>query len=177
MKTSAITAIVAALLITSCATLGTTPESNRVTSYTTFSGRLIVIEPQRRWQVSLNWNGTPEKGVVRLTHAASNRIVQLAWQKSSMQILDNKNPAAGWQMITAEKIASYGIILPPQQLAMILHGNMPKRLTQKRAGRWEGRLNGNFLNIRWSDDKRRLEINDVQHGRKAILIIEKPLKP
>lgn len=170
--TGIITAIIAALLVSACATTVQHHRESVIGPYTTFSGRLIVIEPARRWQVMLNWDGTPEKGIARLTHAASNRIVQLSWNHETIQILDNQSPVREWKNVSEEEIISNGIILPPQQIAAILSGSLPETLIQKKPGEWEGKLNGAYLRVRWSAEKNRLELLDITHGRKAILIIQ-----
>lgn len=172
MKSPVISAIIAALLITACATTGQHKKADLIGPYTTFSGRLIVIEPARRWQVMVNWDGTPEKGVVRLTHAASNRIVQFSWHHDSILMLDNQSPIHEWRSVNREEIISNGIILLPQQLASILSGSLPETLIQKKPGEWEGRLNGTFLRIKWLASNHRLELMDITHGRKSILIIQ-----
>jgi len=140
--------------------------------YSKFSGRLIVIEPTRRWQVLVNWDGTPERGLIRLTHAASNRIIQLSWHDDITHILDNRDPAGEWKAVTKEEIIKQGVILPPQQLALILSGKLPKSFIQKKPGRWQGKINKTFLKIKWSAEKHKLELMDITHGRQAILIIQ-----
>jgi hypothetical protein len=140
--------------------------------YNSFTGRLIVIEPARRWQVLIDWNSNDQGGSARLTHAASNRIIQLTWQQDRIMMLDNLGADQSWKPITAEEMAAHGIILPPQQLAQILAGHMPQSLTQKEESVWEGKIAGSFLRISWSDEYRRLELLDITHGRKATLIIE-----
>ncbi|MDX8402934.1 MAG: hypothetical protein R8K54_00820 [Mariprofundaceae bacterium] len=172
MKLPALAAIMVALLITACATTGQHKKTGVIGPYTTFSGRLIVIEPARRWQVMVNWDGTPNKGVVRLTHAASHRIVKISWHHDAILMLDNQSPIHEWRAVNSEEVISSGIILPPQQLASILSGNLPESLLQKKPGEWKGKLNGAFLRIRWSADSHRLELMDITHGRKAILIIQ-----
>ncbi len=172
MKPSAIAVIIAALWMTACATTGPYKEDLVIGPYTAFSGRLIVIEPARRWQVMVNWNGTPEKGLVRLTHAASGRIVQISWHHDTIRILDNQAPEQKWRTVHREELISNGIILPPQQLASILSGQLPEMLVRKRPGEWEGKINGIFLRIKWSPGNHRLELIDITHGRTAIIIIQ-----
>lgn len=164
--------LTAALLIGGCATT-TKPHisSSSIGPFTTFSGRLIVIEPARRWQVIVNWNGTPERGDVRLTHAASNRIVQVRWNDTHIQILDNADESRSWRNVSGEALAEKGIILPPRQLAYILSGEMPAGVIEKQQGEWEGKVDDSFLRIQWLNEKQRLELTDVTHGRRAILII------
>jgi len=172
MRAAAIIILFAASLMSACATTGQHAAEAVISPYTTFSGRLIVIEPARRWQVIVDWNGTPEQGVVRLTHAASNRIVKLSWHHDTTLMLDNRNPDKEWTSITDREMADNGIILPPQKLALILAGKLPETLTRKGSDEWEGKINGIFLRLKWLDEKHRLELLDITHGRKAILIIQ-----
>jgi len=165
-------AILLTVLMSACATIKPHETALSIGPYQNFTGRLMVIEPTRRWQVMIYWNGTPEEGVARLTHAASNRIIQLSWHHETMLMLDNQSPGQAWKSITSEEMASNGIILPPQKLALILTGKLPKTLVWKSRGKWEGKINGIFLHVKWSDEKHRLELTDITHGRKAILIIE-----
>ena len=165
-------ALLLSVLISACATVKPHDTTSGTASYQQFSGRLIVIEPTRRWQVMIQWDGTPERGLARLTHAASNRIIQLSWLHERIQMLDNQGATQQWQNITTQKLASNGIILPPQKLAMILSGNPPETLIRKNNGEWEGKIDGAFLRVRWSNENHRLELTDVTHGRRAILIIE-----
>jgi len=165
-------AIVAALL-TNCVTTGVKQQSSTsIGPYNTFDGRLIVIEPKRRWQVTVQWNGTPDEGTVRLIHAATQRIVELRWQSELMQLRDNQQMPQKWQNISREQLASHGIILPPQQLAEILAGQMPSALIEKNRGEWEGRIHGSFVKVKWLASNHRLEIMDISNGRQATLIIQ-----
>ena len=159
------------LLIGGCATTKPLASSTAIGPFTTFSGRLIVIEPTRRWQVIVDWNGTPDRGNVRLTHAASNRIVQVKWNDAQTRILDNADQNRQWRIVSGQTLAEKGIILPPQQLAHILSGEMPAGLVEKQQGEWEGRVDGTFLRIKWLDERQRLELIDITHGRTATLII------
>jgi len=168
--------IFALLMITlftnGCATTKPHEPATSIGPFNTFTGRLIVIEPARRWQVIIDWNGTPIEGTVRLTHAASNRIVQVAWDPEVMQIRDNADRSQQWINVSKEALSENGIILPPQQLAQILSGSMPVELVEKRSGEWEGRIDGSFIRIKWLDEQQRLELIDMTHGRTAILIIQ-----
>lgn len=171
MKFRAAVIAMVALLIGGCATTKPHESPTVIGPFITFSGRLIVIEPTRRWQVIVDWNGTPEEGDVRLTHAASNRIVLVKWDNENILILDNADQSGSWRSISGEALAEKGIILPPRQLARILSGEMPAGLIEKQHGEWEGRIDDSFLRIKWFDEKQHLELIDVTHGRTATLII------
>ncbi len=165
--------VVVVLLLSACATTGEKlSESASIGPYTQFSGRLIVMEPKHRWQVTVQWRGDPDSGTVRLTHAATQRIVELAWEGELLRIRDNQQAGDHWQVITQEKLATHGIILPPQQLAGILTGHIPPSFTEKESGEWEGKINGSFLKMKWLASQHRLELMDISQGRKATLIIQ-----
>jgi len=167
--------IVLLLGFSSCATIRDRQEPARVPSaigpYRNFSGRLIVIEPTRRWQVMLKWQAeTAAQGRVRLTHAASNRVAELQWQHENIQMRDNEHP--DWQIIGRQKLAEMGIVMPPQQLASILLGNMPAHFQRKNDNTWESRQTGDLIRLHWQADRRKLSLTDIRHGRQATLIIE-----
>lgn len=172
MRLPALLAVIIALLFTGCATTGKQPPAAEIGPYTAFAGRLIVIDAARRWQVMVDWNGTPEQGALRLTHAASNRIIRIRWHYDDIQMLDNLDRTQSWRSISVPELYSHGVILPPQQLSRILMGEIPGTLTRKNLGEWEGRLNGTFIRIRWLSGNQRLELTDITHGRKAILMIQ-----
>lgn len=173
MRIPAFLMLIATLLFTGCATTGQhRPAATEIGPYSTFAARLVVIDAARRWQVMVDWNGTPEQGALRLTHAASNRIIRIRWHHDGIQMLDNQDRTQNWRSISVSELYSHGVILPPQQLSRILMGDIPGALIQKSSGDWEGRLNGTFIRIRWSAGKQRLELTDITHGRKAILIIQ-----
>ena len=172
MRLACIAIAAGMLLLSSCAVTKPPATPSEVGPYTSFSGRLIVIEPKRRWQVVVQWDATPEKGLVRMTHAASNRIVQLSWQNGQMLLRDNADKSGLWRPVTIDQLAANGIIMAPQQLAGILTGHMPPSLIAKGGGVWEGKVDDAFLRIKWWQEKRRLELTDMTHGRKATLIIE-----
>jgi len=161
-----------AALISSCATVMPHRGVSSIGPYQSFTGRLIVIEPTRRWQVIIHWDGQPDRGQVRLTHAASNRIIQVSWDGKEIRMRDNRNPVDGWKIIDHSHLQSMGIILPPQQLAMILNGSIPPSLKEKKPNLWKGKMNDTLLLLKWTEERRRLEITDIEHGREAILVIQ-----
>ncbi|MFQ5518540.1 MAG: lipoprotein insertase outer membrane protein LolB [Mariprofundus sp.] len=139
--------------------------------FATFSGRLIVIEPTRRWQVALTWQAEkPELGQLRITHAATATVVELRWQGQQMQVRDNQQP--GWRHIGPEQLSEHGIVIPPQQLAAILLGQMPVHFRAKKPGNWESTAHGHLIRLRWQQSANKLTMTDIKHGRKATLIIQ-----
>ncbi len=164
--------ILLTLLMSACATIERHEAVSSIGPYQNFTGRLIVIEPTRRWQAIIHWDGQPDKGQIRLTHAASNRIVLVSWEGERIRMIDNQNPADGWKLIDNRQLQSTGIILPPQQLAMILNGTVPHFLKEQKPNLWRGKIDGTLVLLKWIDTRKRLEITDMTHGRKAILMIQ-----
>ncbi len=160
------------LLISACATIERHESVSSIGPYRNFTGRLIVIEPTRRWQAMIHWDAQPDRGQVRLTHAASNRIVLVSWEGERIRMTDNQSPTGSWKYIDNSQLQSMGIILPPQQLAMILGGRIPHALKEQKTNLWRGKIDGALILLKWIDTRKRLEITDMTHGRKAILIIQ-----
>jgi len=164
------------LVVSGCASTSSHQADASVTPvsigpYPSFSGRLIVIEPTKRWQVLLKWQaGNPGHGWLRITHAATGTVVELRWQGSTMQIRDNQQPS--WRQIEPEALSEHGIIIPPHELAAILLGKMPAHFKQKSEQIWESLKSGHLIRLRWQQDKKRLTITDMKHGRKAVLNIQ-----
>jgi len=139
--------------------------------YPSFSGRLIVIEPSKRWQVLIKWDANQaERGRLRITHAATGTVVELRWQGQAMQIRDNREP--DWRPIGLEQLSERGIVIPPQTLASILLGRMPARFKTTGEQTWESRESGNLIRLRWQPQSHKLTMIDMKHGRKATLIIQ-----
>ncbi|MDX8395571.1 MAG: hypothetical protein R8K22_04060 [Mariprofundaceae bacterium] len=160
------------ILIGACATTPSSTSSfTNIGPYTDFTGRLLVIEPSRRWQVMIQWKGDPKQGWTRLTHAASGRIIELQWHNQQMQKRDNQGHSSDWHPITQTQLTQDGIILSPQHLAQVLSGKVPTVFKYKQDGIWEGHLHQGFIRIRWQANSRRLTMTDITHGRTATLII------
>jgi len=164
-------AAIAALLLSSCATVKPADHASGIGPYTELSGRLLVIQSARRWQVELDWHGTPAAGHARLTHAASNRIVELDWSGSHIRIRDNQQDTA-WRHVSARQLEEQGIIMPPRQMAELLGGKLPAGFKERAPNRWEGELRGSHLRIDWMPESRRLTILDVTRGNKLVLLIQ-----
>jgi len=167
--------LVIILAVSGCASISSHKTNVPVTSvaigpYPSFSGRLIVIEPTKRWQVLLKWQASnPEHGWLRITHAATGTVIELRWQGRIMQIRDNQQPS--WRPIEPEALSEHGIIIPPHDLAAILLGKMPAHFKQKSEQIWESMESGHLIRLRWQQERNRLTITDMKYGRKAILNI------
>ncbi len=144
--------------------------------YADFSGRLLVIEPHRRWQVLVQWHAdSPDRGHLRLTHAASGSVIELRWQQQQMQMRSGTSPA--WQRISPQQLAGEGIVLPPWQLARLLLGGIPEHFSLRPAHEpgkaiWESRTVQGLLRLEWTAASRRLVMTDLARGRRATLIID-----
>jgi len=160
------------LLLAGCATpIKSTTHTAGIGPFTTFSARLIVIEPAHRWQVLLDWDApTADHGTLRLTHAASNTVIEFRWQGRLMYIRDGSSNA--WHTITTAQLAEHGIFIHPARLAAILRGQMPADFHTHGPDQWESRRDGNLIRLRWYADNQRLLMSDIAHGRKATLIIQ-----
>jgi len=142
--------------------------------YPHFSGRLAVIEPQRRLQVAVQWDAERAgEGFVRLSDALTATVVELRWQNARIELRDNRAPQ--WRAVAAEQLAAHGIVLAPQELAALLLGQLPADLRWQRGG-WERRLTDEYgerlLRIEWDAQLQRLTLRDAQKGRMAILTID-----
>jgi len=119
------------LLLTACSTLqqSVSIQENFVCKpWHNFNGQLSILEPAHRWQVLIHWQANLKSGNARLTHAATGRIIELQWQGKQIQIRDNQTPSTPWKSIKADTLMQYGIVLPPQSIAMILHYQIPPSL-------------------------------------------------
>jgi len=165
--------VIAALLIGSCMPAKTTSPAAGIGPYPAFTGRLIVIDASRRWQVVINWRAaTPEHGWLRLTHAASGRIIEMEWKGEAMRLRDNQATSPDWRPVSTDELAAHGIMLTPQTLTAILLGAMPPGFTSRGQHTWEGRHGDSVMRLQWSAQGKRLTITDINHGRKAMLIIQ-----
>lgn len=151
---------------------GATPASS-IGPYPAFSGRLLVIEQAKRWQVEVDWRAaTPADGWLRLTHAASGRVLVLTWHGGAMHLSDNQDPAHPDRPVSEAALAAHGIVIPPQQLAAILLGQMPPEFRPAGPNRWQGISHGRPVRIDWNAGARRLTLTDMKRGSRAILLID-----
>lgn len=160
-------------LVTACSTLQPASPIQKINEYKpwhSFNGQLSILEATHRWQVLIHWQANLESGKTRLTHAATGRIIELQWQGKRIQIRDNQTSAT-WQVIKADALMQYGIVIPPQTIAMILHHQIPASLKFKENNTWQGQLHGNTIRLRWQNDHHKLTMTDISHGRTAILRI------
>ena len=138
-----------------------------------FQGRLLVMEPARRWQVMIYWQANLQQGYTRLVHAASGRVVELKWQDHHIQMRDNQQQLPIWRQIGLETLMQHGIILEPWTLAEILHQKMPSSLHKRDGEMWQGVLHGNVIQLRWQHGGHKLTMTDMTHGRTAILQMQR----
>jgi outer membrane biogenesis lipoprotein LolB len=149
-----------------------TPASS-IGPYPAFSGRLIVIEPTRRWQVAVDWKAaTPSDGWLRLTHAASGRVLVLTWHGPDLRLSDNQDPAHPDRPISEAELAAHGIVIPPSQLAAILLGHMPPQFSPAGPNRWQTHSHGHLVRIDWYAGARRLTLTDMKSGSRVMLLID-----
>jgi len=161
------------LVLSGCASTAhrTSDSESSIGPYPAFSGRLIVIEPTKRWQVLLTWQAkTPDQGALRIVHAATNTIVELRWQGTNMDIRDNQQPA--WRPVGRAQLSEHGIVIPPQELAAILLGRMPAHFRKRSANTWDSTAGGTLIRLKWKQQAHSLSMTDIKHGRKATLIIQ-----
>jgi len=158
------------LLFTACATLPEQAGAPGIGPYSAVSGRLLVMEPARRWQVMLDWKAdSPSSGQARLTHAASGTVVELRWQGNDIRLRDSNAP--DWRRVSPAQLAEHGIVISPYTLSRFLAGRIPSGFRKTGSNAWESRQDGAPLRVSWKPGEQRLEISDIRHGRRAILII------
>ncbi|WP_176958272.1 hypothetical protein [Mariprofundus sp. KV] len=149
----------------------TTTEKTSIGPYSDFAARLIVIEPKRRWQVMLQWRAdSPDRGDVRLTHAATGTVIELRWFANQMQL--RSTASRMWEPVDSTQLGSQGIVIPPQQLASILLGQMPSHFIHKKEGLWESRASGSPIRLQWTASMHKLTMTDIKHGRRATMLIQ-----
>ncbi len=166
--------VIGLFLLTSCNTLHPsmpTQKSSEYKPWHTFNGQLSILTATHRWQVLIHWQASLESGNARLTHAATGRIIEIQWQGKHIQLRDNQTHTATWKPIKAGTLMQYGIVLPPQTIARILHHHIPPALKLKKNDTWQGQLYSNTIRLRWQNNRHKLTMTDISHGRTAILRI------
>lgn len=73
--------------------------------------------------------------------------------------------------INGRELAEQGIVIPPQQLAAILLGDMPAHFRRKNGNIWESRRSGGLIRLQWQAEQQRLLMTDITRGRQATLMI------
>ena len=146
-------------------------QPSEIGPFSQFSARLIVIEPKHRWQVMLQSPGeSDEKSEARLNHAATGTVIELRWSGDQMQVRSTE--ARTWKSIGPAQLGSQGIVIPPQQLAAILLGEMPSHFKPKKQGLWESRDSGSPIRLQWTESLQKLTMTDIKHGRQATMLIQ-----
>jgi len=163
-----IAGVLLALMLVSCAKHDVTPSAFEPVS--TFSGRLLVMDPKHRFQVELDWQANETKGTLRLTHALSGRMVFVQWQGKKMFWHDN-NSDLSWSLLSEEELKDMGVIFPPWTLAKVFLGQYPSSMQSQNKQLWKGTWDEKNLQIKWSNNYRRVELTDFKRGQKAIVIM------
>ncbi len=158
--------IVLILFVASCVK----HESSSFEPMTTFSGRLLVMDPKHRFQVELDWMANEKQGNLRITHALSGRVVFVQWKNKVMFWRDNDRTTV-WTALSEQELVDMGVILPPWILARIFLGQYPESMQTKDKQLWQGSWNGIRLQIKWSNAYKRVDITDFEQGKRAVVII------
>jgi len=162
------------LWLTSCVTMPIADKravSEKPENITAFQGRLLVFSPKHRFQVLIQWQADLHQGYARLTHAASNRVMELRWQGEHLRMRDNQVSQPKWQAVNEQQWQEMGIVLPPWTLAKVLYHHMPSALHSNDGKLWKGKVNGGMIQLQWKNNYHLLTMMDITHGRKAILRI------
>ncbi|MDQ6961988.1 MAG: hypothetical protein Q9M28_05600 [Mariprofundaceae bacterium] len=140
--------------------------------YTEFSGRLLVIQKAKRWQVMVNWKAqNNEAGWLRLHHAASSRIIEIKWHDNSLQTRDNHDPSPVWKNAEQAYLKQQGINISPSDLATFLLGHVPEGFSEKSKNEWRGHRGKSLLRVVWNPNSKKLIIMDMYQGSKIVLLI------
>lgn len=138
-----------------------------------FSGRLLVMSPKHRFQMEMDWSADENKGSLRLTHGLSGRIVHVLWENEKMLWRDNGSPSY-WKPLSEQSLLEMGIILPPWTLARIFLGDMPSSMKTADSRTWKGQWGEVDLRVRWTNKQQRVELTDIKHGRRAVVVFDAP---
>ncbi len=136
---------------------------------TDFSGRILVMTTTKRFQLEVDWHADLRAGNMRLTHAASGRVIDVAWQDERMRIRDNQQ-GGRWRDLPVQALKDMGILLPPWQMARVFLGKLPDSMTSKDNRTWQGLWHGSLLKIRWGQTQQRVELMDMRQGWRAVVI-------
>ncbi len=132
----------------------------------------MVMEPNHIWQAMLYWQAKqPDEGEIRIVHAMSGRIVELTWQHDRMWLRDNQARNPKWRRISKKELVSRGLLISPRELSEFLSGRVPSGFQPKGSDRWIVRRSNRHVRVEWNAQKKRLVFSDIQHGRKATLVI------
>lgn len=158
------------LLVAGCATALSPKRVSGLGPWHRITARIAVVDQARAWQAMLDWQAdTPETGRLRITHAASGMIVELRWQDAVIRLRDNRNPE--WRRVTMRELTARGILLHPRELAALLLARPPAIFQRRDDRTWLLERHGSRIRIHWDSQRNRLELTDLSHGRRAILII------
>ena len=166
-------------LLAACAAtpkLVATPKTEKIKVVEDVQGRLLVMTAARRIQLWMQWHATMDAGTVRLTHAASGRVLDVRWQANQqsqwIEMRDNQEQTQ-WTRISMQAWRTMGVVLAPWTLAALLHHQPPKFLQAQDAEHWQGRVQQRLIRIHWQRDAGILTMRDMSAGNTAILRMER----
>ncbi len=166
-------------LLASCAgtpQLVPTPQVEKAQNVEDIHGRLLVMTAARRIQLWMQWHATMDAGTVRLTHAASGRVLDVRWQANKqskwIEMRDNQGHTQ-WTRISMQAWRKMGVVLAPWTLAALLHHQPPKFLEAQDAEHWQGRVQQRLIRIHWQRDAGIVTMRDMSAGNTAILRMER----
>lgn len=133
-----------------------------------FSGRLLVMTQTKRVQAELDWQGDASKGVLRITHGASGRIIDVKWQDQKM-IWRDSSESPLWGELSQEGLYKLGIILMPWDLARVFRGDLPPSMLTKDQRTWKGHWDSSELQIRWSSEQKKVDLMDMKKGQRIVV--------
>jgi len=164
-----ICAVFCLLVLASCA--GSPPFDPSVSALY-FRTHMVVIEPDQRWQATVDWRALSEDdGLARLAHIATGRIIELRWQGRGLWLRDNHADSADWHSIPARQLIRHGISVLPSDIILFLQELTPPGFESEEAGTWKGERFGVRLSIGWDDEKRRLSIEEDGDKRRVLLTV------
>jgi len=140
--------------------------------YPHLSARLIVMEPNHRWQVMMAWQGDARAGRARLTHAASGRVLLIRWQGKHTEMLDNQQAPARWKVVSAEQLAERGMVIAPTHIAAILNNRIPPQFHYQGRNTWQGSVLWQGIRLTWQPQRHTLTLRDLAHGREVRIILK-----
>ncbi|MDX8384474.1 MAG: hypothetical protein R8M45_10360, partial [Ghiorsea sp.] len=100
------------LLLGGCASQFSGQQEAVFEPFTSFSGRLLVMNPKHRLQFEVDWQGDEQQGDLRITHAVSGRIIYVKWQDEAMLMLDAQQSLV-WHALSEVELLDIGVMLPP----------------------------------------------------------------
>jgi len=129
------------------------------------------MNPAHRWQFEVDWQGDEAQGDLRITHGLSGRVVYVKWVQQSMTMLDSSQSAL-WRPLSQASLLEMGVMLPPWTLARVFLGDLPSTMHSQDKHTWQGSWGEAKLRLRWSNSFHKLELLEMKHGRRLVLLFD-----